>query len=103
MVAAVAAILRPMLLFYAGSGPVLVLALYFQALGQPGRTAALTLVKPWLLTPFLILALSAGLGVSGIWLAFPLADAIILLLALMIGRRALSNARCRATHKETGR
>ncbi len=103
VVAAVAAILRPMLLFYAGSGPVLVLALYFQALGQPGRTAALTLLKPWLLTPFLIVALSAGLGMSGIWLAFPLADAIILLLALMIGRRALSNARCRATHKETGR
>lgn len=86
---AIAEILRPMMLLYVSSGPILVLALYFQALGQPGRTAALTLVKPWLLTPFLILAFSAALGVSGIWLAFPIADALTLLLAFRIGRKVL--------------
>lgn len=89
VIAAVAGILRPMLLVYAASGPILVLALHVQALGQMGRTAALTLVKPWLLTPVLILSLSAFFGVQGIWLAFPMADAMILLLAIMIGHNAL--------------
>lgn len=92
VIAAVATILRKMMLLYAWSGPILVLALYFQALGQPGRTALLTLVKPWLLTPLLILTLSASFGVSGIWLAFPIADMIILGLALLIGPTVLRAA-----------
>lgn len=89
VIGAVALILRPMLALYAISGPILVLAMYFQALGQPRRTAALTLVKPWLLMPALIFGLSAGVGVRGIWLAFPVADAAMLLLALLIGRATL--------------
>lgn len=100
VIAAIAAILRPMLLPYAASGPILVLALYYQALGQPGRTAALTLVKPWLLTPLLVLTLSAVIGVSGIWLAFPIADTIILGLAAMIGRNALCANGAQAIPKE---
>ncbi|OWJ77136.1 MATE family efflux transporter [Haematobacter genomosp. 1] len=100
VIAAVAAILPKMLLLYASSGPVLVLALYFQALGQPGRTAALTLVKPWLLTPLLVLALPAGFGASGIWLAFPIADAIMLGLAVLIGRNVLRPAGARAVTME---
>lgn len=92
VIAAVAAILRKMMLLYASSGPILVLALYFQALGQPGRTALLTLVKPWLLTPLLILTFSASFGVSGIWLAFPIADMIVLGLALLIGPTVLRAA-----------
>jgi putative MATE family efflux protein len=83
---AIAAILRPMLALYVFAGPILVLAIYFQALGHPGQTAALTLVKPWLLMPLLILGLSAVYGVQGIWLAFPMADGIVLLIALFIGR-----------------
>lgn len=90
--AAVAQFLRPMMLVYAASGPVLVMALHFQAIGQPGRTAALTLVKPWLLSPALVLSLSAIFGVPGIWLAFPLADAAILLLAIGIGRQTFALA-----------
>lgn len=93
---AVAKILRPIMLLYASSGPILVLALHFQAIGQPGRAAALTLVKPWLLTPGLILALSAGLGVQGIWLAFPMADAIVLMLAVMIGYNVMYATGARA-------
>ena len=86
---AVAQILWPMMLVYVASGPVLVLALHFQALGQPGRTAALTLVKPWLLSPALVMLLSTILGVRGIWTAFPVADAVILALAAVVGRHAL--------------
>ncbi len=86
---AIAAILRSMLALYAVSGPILVLAMYFQAVGQPGRTAALTLIKPWLLMPGMILGLSAFLGVKDIWLAFPIADGVVLLIALPIGRGIL--------------
>lgn len=81
-------ILRPMMALYAASGPILVLALHFQALGQPGRTAILTLVKPWGLTPAFVLILSATLGLPGIWLAFPVADAIMLAIAVMALRRS---------------
>lgn len=86
---AIVAILRPMLALYVFAGPILVLAMYLQAIGQPGRTAALTLVKPWLLMPTLILGLSAVYGVKGIWLAFPMADGVVLLIALVIGRGIL--------------
>ncbi|MGA1835185.1 MATE family efflux transporter [Rhizobium wenxiniae] len=99
----VARILHPVMLLYASSGPILALALYCQALGQPGRTATLTLVKPWLLMPVLIMALSAGFGVPGIWLAFPAADAIILFLAVMIGRNALRPSYAPAAHAREGK
>ena len=89
VIVAIAAILRPMLTLYVVSGPILVLAMYFQAVGQPERTAALTLVKPWLLMPAMIFATSAFFGAKGIWLAFPMADGVVLLLALFIGRSIL--------------
>ena len=89
-----------MMLVYVSSGPILVLALYFQGLDQPGRTAALTLVKPWLLTPLLILMLSAGFGVPGIWMAFPLAEAIMLMIAVVIGRNVLRTSGVQAFNAE---
>lgn len=97
---AVKEILQPMMLVYVSSGPILVLALYFQGLDQPGRTAALTLVKPWLLTPLLILMLSAGFGVPGIWMAFPLAEAIMLMIAVVIGRNVLRTSGVQAFNAE---
>lgn len=74
-------------LLYVATGPILVLAMHFQAMGHPVRTAVLTLAKPWLLTPAFIVALSARFGPDGIWAAFPCADAVLLALALTIGRR----------------
>jgi len=90
---AIVAILRPMLALYVFAGPILVLAMYLQALGQPGRTAALTLVKPWVLMPILILGLSTLFGEPGIWLAFPIADAVVLMIALAIGRGILRSGK----------
>lgn len=93
VIAAVAAIPQPMLLLYTFSGPILLLALYFHALGQPGRTGGADFSEALAaMTPLLIAALSAGFGVLDIWLAFPMADAIILLLGAMIGRSALQDA-----------
>lgn len=78
------AILRPMAGLYVLTGPVLVLAFYFQGVGQPLRAAALTLVKPFLLVPVLITALATFQGSAAIWYAFPLADAAVGLVAAAI-------------------
>ncbi|MCX7288582.1 MAG: MATE family efflux transporter [Rhodobacterales bacterium] len=75
-------ILVPMLSLYLFTGPVLVLALYFQAIGKPGRTAMLTLIKPFALSPLLLSALGFFGGSRAIWFAFPIADGIIVALAL---------------------
>lgn len=77
-------ILRPMASLYVFAGPVLVLALYFQAIGKPGRTAALTLTKPFLLGPLLIATLATFYGAKAIWFAFPIADGIVGAIAFWI-------------------
>lgn len=69
---------------YAVTGPILVIATHFQAMGHPLRTAVLTLVKPWLLTPVLVIILNELSGLTGVWLAFPVADAALLIVALAI-------------------
>ncbi|RYG89897.1 MATE family efflux transporter [Loktanella sp. IMCC34160] len=84
VIVAVVAILRPMTALYVFTGPVLVLALHYQALGYPVRTAALTLVKPWLLTPALLVVLGMFSGIKGLWFAFPIADALLLVLTLLL-------------------
>lgn len=77
-------IMRILTLLYAVTGPVLALAMYFQATGHPLRTAVLTLAKPWILSPVLIVALSNGFGMAGIWAAFPTADVVLVTLAFII-------------------
>lgn len=89
VVAGVGAILRPMVVLYVVTGPVLTLALYFQAVGQPARSAALTLVKPFLLSPVLIAALAVWKGGSAIWFAFPVADALVAIVAAAIVANSL--------------
>ncbi|PTX00347.1 MATE family efflux transporter [Pararhodobacter aggregans] len=84
----VAGILRPTMALYIVQGPVLVLAMYFQALGLAGRTALLTLARPYLLMPVLIPGLGLTLGAGAIWYAFPLADLCLGTLALMLWWRA---------------
>ena len=58
------------------------LLLYFQAIGRPGRTAMLTLIKPFALGPLLLAGLGFFIGAKAIWFAFPIADAIIVAAAL---------------------
>ncbi|WP_417263934.1 MATE family efflux transporter [Celeribacter sp.] len=84
VITAVGLIMRPMTALYGVTGPILVLAMHFQAMGYPLRTAVLTLIKPWILTPTLIVILNTFYSVHGIWIAFPVADAALLLVALTI-------------------
>ncbi len=84
VIARVGQILRPMASLYLFAGPVLVLALYFQAIGKPGKTAALTLIKPFVLGPVLIAILGRMLGAQAIWFAFPISDGIVVVIAIWI-------------------
>ena len=84
VVAAVGSIVPRMMMLYLFTGPVLVLAIYFQAVGQPLRTAALTLAKPFLLSPVLVITLGSRFGTPVVWYAFPLGDALVVAIAVMI-------------------
>lgn len=88
VIAEVGRILPQLVLFYLVSGPLLTLASYFQAIGDAARAATLSLVKPFLLSPVLIIALSAILGEPGIWVASPLADGLMIVVVLLVLARA---------------
>lgn len=88
-------LLRRMAAVYLFSGPVLVLGLYFQAIGQPARAALLTMVKPLILLPVLVTIAAAMLGADAIWFAYPLADgaaAVIATLVLAVALQARGTA-----------
>ena len=97
VIAAVATILRPMTALYVVTGPVLVFAMHFQAMGFPLRTAALTLIKPWLLTPTLLVVLNALAGIDGLWFAFAISDTLLLVLTLTLVLRDCLTAPVSAT------
>ncbi len=82
----VARILHAQLLFYVCSGPLLVLALSVQAAGRAREAALLTLLKPWVLTPGLVLICVASWGSRALWWAFPLADAMLLCAVVVVWR-----------------
>ena len=77
-------LLRPMAAVYLFSGPVLVLGLYFQAIGQPVRAALLTMVKPLILLPVLVTIAAAMLGADAIWFAYPFADGVAAVIAILV-------------------
>ena len=81
--------LRPMSAIYLFSGPVLVLGLYFQAIGQPARATFLTMIKPFVFLPVLVVATAAMLGADAIWFAFPLADGVAAIIATLVLAAAL--------------
>ena len=74
VISEVGRILRIMGALYLFSGPILVLGLYFQAVGQPARAALLTVVKPIILVPSLVTAATILLGGNALWFAYPAAD-----------------------------
>ncbi|WP_244474671.1 MULTISPECIES: MATE family efflux transporter [unclassified Rhizobium] len=92
---AVGRILRIMSALYLFSGPILVLGLYFQAVGQPARAAVLTVVKPVLLVPLLVTAATLLLGGHDVWFAYPTADllaAAVTVLLLVTAFKERGNA-----------
>lgn len=78
-----------MALLYLVSGPVFVLGLYFQAIGQPALAGLFTVVKPILLLPGSIATLFALFGPDGLWYAYPISDGLTAILALVVMTQAL--------------
>jgi Na+-driven multidrug efflux pump len=62
------------------SGPLMMLAMHFQAIGDAGRAGLLGLSKPYLFAIPLTFLLAAHVGEIGIWLAAPLAEGLLLIL-----------------------
>jgi putative MATE family efflux protein len=92
VVSAVGMIIRPILIFYLFSGPILVLAMYFQAVGMPTRTASLMLLKPFVLAPLAIFAFANFAAPDHLWFAFPVVDGAVLIVALMLFARHTGSA-----------
>ncbi|MCJ8051756.1 MATE family efflux transporter [Shinella curvata] len=87
---AIARIMPVMTALYVVSGPLMVIAGYFQAIGDAKRAAVLSLAKPYLFTMPLVLVLTMAFGERGLWFAMPTADALLLVLTAIVLRQAAS-------------
>jgi Na+-driven multidrug efflux pump len=74
----VARIMPVMVAMYFAAGPVVMIATYFQAIGDAGRAAILGLAKPYAFAIPLTFLLSFAFGEPGIWLASPIAETLLL-------------------------
>jgi len=89
IVASGAGILRIVIAALPALGIQFVGATLFQALGKPGPAIILSLLRQFiLLTPLtIILPRIYGLGLMGLWAAFPVADVLALIITLLLIRR----------------
>lgn len=84
VVADVARIMPVMVAMYLVSGPLILLGSYFQAIGDAGRAAILGLSKPYLFTMPLVAIYASNFGERGIWFATPTAEALLLVVAMLV-------------------
>lgn len=71
------------------AGPMMMIALHFQAIGDASRAAILGLSKPYLFAIPLTFLLARLVGEAGIWLAAPMAEFLLAALtALVLAHRA---------------
>lgn len=80
----VARILPVMVAMFFLAGPLMMIATYFQAIGDAGRAAVLGLAKPYAFAIPLTFLLALCFGEAGIWLAGPAAELLLLVLTLAI-------------------
>lgn len=93
VVAEVARILPVISAGFFAAGPLMMIAMHFQAIGDAGRAAILGLAKPYLFAIPLTFGLAASVGEPGIWRAAPLGEAFLLVLtALVLTQRARTRA-----------
>lgn len=80
----VARIMPVMFTMFFTAGPMVMLATYFQAIGDAGRAAVLSLPKPYLFAIPMTFLLPIFFGEAGIWMAIPTADVLMLALAAAV-------------------
>ncbi len=90
VIAQVGAIMPVMVACYALSGPLMMVAMHFQAIGDAGRAAILGLSKPYLFTIPMVFALALLFGDEAIWWAGPAAELLLLGLTTIV---LIDNAR----------
>lgn len=89
VVSEVARIMPVMGAMFFAAGPLMIIATYFQAIGDAGRAAILGLSKPYLFAIPLTFLLPLALGEQGIWMAGPAAEILLLgLTAIVLSRTA---------------
>lgn len=91
VVSKISTILNPMIYGYISVGPILVLAMYFQTIGRPLHAAMLTLLKPFVFSPVLIILFAYCFGGKNTWFAFTVADGLIIAMTLIVVMKTRSN------------
>lgn len=84
VVSEVARIMPIIVALLALMGPLMMISSYFQAIGDARRAAVLGLSKPYLFAIPLTFALGQSMGEPGIWIAGPVAEAMLLVLTLAV-------------------
>lgn len=92
VIAEVARILPVFVAGYFSSGPMMMIANYFQSIGDIRRSALLSLARTYLFAIPLIFLLPLAIGEQGIWLALPLADFALVAVTLAVLRARSSRA-----------
>lgn len=84
VIAEVARILPAIVMLFALSGPLMMVAMHFQAIGDAPRAALLSLAKPYVFAIPLTFILARLFGEPGIWRAGPTAEGLLLILTLAV-------------------
>jgi len=88
VVSEVGRILPIMVSLFVIAGPIMMLATHFQAIGDAGRAALLSLTKTYVFAIPLTFLLPFVFGETGIWLAAPVAEGLLLMVALVVLSRS---------------
>lgn len=92
VIAEAARILPVFIAGYFSFGPMMMIANYFQSIGDVRRSALLSLARTYLFAIPLIFLLPLAIGEQGIWLALPLADLALVAVTLAVLRARSSKA-----------
>lgn len=93
VISEVARILPIMACVFFLTGPLMMIATYFQAIGDASKAALLGLIKPYAFAIPLTFALPVWFGEAGIWYAGPIAELMLLGLTLFVLRKVFSKNR----------
>lgn len=86
VIAEVARILPLFAALYFTFGPMMIIASYFQSIGDVWRAALLSLSRTYVFVIPLVFILPLALGERGVWLAMPIADGLLVLTTIAVLR-----------------
>ena len=71
------------------SSPAVIIAGTFEALGKGGHSLAVTILRQLLMIPPLSFVLAPIFGLTGVWITFPIAEAVASVAAILLYRRMM--------------